>query len=109
MDHNTCFRAKAYLKSGCWMLFAAAIIFFISSNIVMRVCRNALKERLPEHVKEYLKNLRYGGRIISLSSFSENNFENNRDSPLQLNINQKISNINNSKSSNNTDLLEEDI
>ena len=113
--HNTCFEVKAYLKSGCWILFAAAIIFFISSNIVMRVCRNALKERLPEHVKEYLKNLRDGDRISSIASFSENNnisnYESKRESSSKLNIDEKISNINNSRNSNNSnknDLLEED-
>ena len=30
--HNTYFEVKEYLKSGCWLLFTSAIIFFISSK-----------------------------------------------------------------------------
>ena len=30
--HNTYFEVKQYLKSGCWLLFTSAIIFFISSK-----------------------------------------------------------------------------
>lgn len=54
--HNTCFEVKAYLQSGCWILFAAAITYFVGSMIVMKVCRNALYERLPNEVKDYLNN-----------------------------------------------------
>ena len=53
--HNSCFEVETYLQSGCWLLFFAAIMFFAASIIVMKVCRNALYERLPDHVKEYLK------------------------------------------------------
>ena len=89
--HNTCFEVKAYLKSGCWLLFIAAIIFLISSNIVMRVCRNALNERLPDNVKEYLKN------------------KNDNESDIQANNEERISNINNSNiNSINKDLSEEE-
>ena len=100
--HETCFEVQAYLQSGCWLLFVAAIIFFISSNIVMKVCRNALDERLPENVKEFLKNKKDGEKINKIASFSNN------DSTL-LNNNEKsiISNINNSiKNTNTNDLLE---
>ena len=100
--HETCFEVQAYLQSGCWLLFVAAIIFFISSNIVMKVCRNALDERLPENVKEFLKNKKDGEKINKIASFSNN------DSTL-LNNKEKsiISNINNSiKNTNTNDLLE---
>ena len=111
--HNTCFEVKAYLKGGCWLLFIAAIIFFISSNIVMRVCRNALNERLPDNVKEYLKNKNDGERISSLANFNESNSVSNNDSKrislIQVNNEERVSNINNSNiSSKNKDLLEEE-
>ena len=99
--YNTCFAVKVYLKSGCWMLFTAAIIFLISSSIVMKVCRNALKERLPENVKEYLKNLE-NGRINSLSNLSENNNISNSESKIE-----SLLQINNSRNTNNKGLLEE--
>ena len=111
--HNTCFEVKAYLKGGCWLLFIAAIIFFISSNIVMRVCRNALNERLPDNVKEYLKNKNDGERISSLANFNESNSVSNNDSKrislIQVNNEERVSNINNSNiSSKNKDLREEE-
>ena len=53
--YNTCFQVKTYLEEGCWLFFCAAISFFISSFVILKVCRNALNERLPEHVKEYIQ------------------------------------------------------
>ena len=113
--HNTCFEVQAYLKEGSWLLFIAAIIFFISSNIVMKVCRNALNERLPDNVKEYLKNLNEGQRISSIIDLNDvdsnnniNNVDSNRETLIKLNNDEKISNINNSKVSNNKEFLEED-
>ena len=94
--HNTCFEVKAYLQSGCWFMFAAAIIFFISSNIVMKVCRNALDERLPDNVKEYLKNKKDGERISKIVSFSNTN---DIISEASNNDITSISNINNSRKS----------
>ena len=57
-NHNTCFEVEAYLQSGCWILFAAAIMYFIGSMVVMKVCRNALYERLPPEVKEYVNSMK---------------------------------------------------
>ena len=57
-SHNTCFEVEAYLQSGCWILFAAAIMYFIGSMVVMKVCRNALYERLPPEVKEYVNSMK---------------------------------------------------
>ena len=94
--HNNCFEVRAYLKSGCWLLFVAAIIFFISSNIVMKVCRTALDERLPDNVKEYLKTKDNEERMNSISGI-----DNNRET-LLLGNDEKISNINASRNSNNT-------
>ena len=53
--HDTCFEVQTYLSEGCWFFFAAAISFFIASFVILKVCRNALNERLPDNVKEYLK------------------------------------------------------
>jgi hypothetical protein len=56
--HDTCFEVEAFLQSGCWILFAAAIMYFIGSMVVMKVCRNALYERLPPEVKEYVNSMK---------------------------------------------------
>ena len=64
--HNTCFEVKAYLQSGCWILFATTITYFIGSMIIMKVCRNALYERLPNEVKDYLNNKKGEIRILHL-------------------------------------------
>ena len=102
--HNTCFEVRSYLKSGCWLLFSAAIIFFISSNIVMRVCRNALNERLPEHVKEYLKRINEGKNMYYKPTDNDS-----RETLIQLNNDDRISNINNTRNSNSIkNNLEED-
>ena len=72
----------------------AAIIFFIASNIVMKVCRNSLDERLPDNVKEYLKHKDDEERINSISNF-------NRETLLGLSNEERISNINNTRNTNN--------
>ena len=79
----------------------------------MKVCRNALNERLPDNVKEYLKSREYGERISSLPNLNESNniseYDNKKISLIQVNNNKRVSNINDSKiSSNNNDLLEEE-
>ena len=111
--HDTCFEVKTYLEGGCWLLFVAAIIFFISSSYVMKVCRNALNERLPDNVKEYLKNMERGERISSLMNFNENSnyindIESNRETLIQPNNDERISNINNSRITKNKNSLEEE-
>ena len=70
--YNTCFQVKTYLEEGCWLFFCAAISFFISSFVILKVCRNALNERLPEHVKEYLKNRKLDrvSRVSNINDFS---------------------------------------
>jgi hypothetical protein len=97
--HNTCFEVQAYLQNGCLLLFIAAIIFFISSNVVMKVCRSALDERLPDNVKEYLRIRKDGDRITKLLSFSNNTDNTNNETTLKMNNNIEksiVSNINNS-------------
>ena len=79
--HDTCFEVEAYLQSGCWVLFISAITYFIASFIVMKVCRKALYERLPQEVKDYLKNKK-NENIISKIRLSEDN-ENNRFSSIK--------------------------
>ena len=101
--YNTCFKVKAYLKSGCWLLFTAAITFFICSYFVMKVCRNSLNERLPDHVKEYLKNKYYEEKMGSLfngSSISLVSVDSNRETSNKMTNDQRVSNINNTRNSN---------
>ena len=107
--YNSCFEVKADLQSGCWILFTATIMLFISKKIVMKICRNALDERLPDNVKEYLKNLKEGERISRIAEFNNNdsmsNINSARETLIQLNNN----NINNTISTNNNnEFLEED-
>ena len=109
--HNTCFEVQAYLKEGSWLLFIAAIIFFISSNIVMKVCRNALNERLPDNVKEYLRRQNEGERISTLINLNDSNnnisnLDTNRETLIKSNNDERISKINNSNI-NNEEFLEE--
>ena len=68
--HDTCFQVKIYLHEGCWLFFAAAVSFFITSFVILKVCRNALNERLPEHVKEYLK-MKGEERISRVSNIND--------------------------------------
>jgi hypothetical protein len=100
---------QAYLQSGCLFLFIAAIIFFISSNVVMKVCRNALDERLPDNVKDYLKKRKDGDKISKLISFSNNTDNTNNETTLKMNNIEKsiVSNINNSaRTTRNNDISE---
>ena len=93
--HNTCFEVKAYLESGCWMLFAATIIFYVVTYVVMKICRKALDERLPDNVKEYLK--------------KKKDLKSTRETQISLSNNQKSDiNINNTISTNNNNSLVED-
>ena len=68
--HDTCFQVKTYLQEGCWLFFAAAVSFFITSFVILKVCRNALNERLPDHVKEYLK-MKKEERISRVSNIND--------------------------------------
>ena len=97
--HDTCFEVQTYLEEGCWLFFAAAISFFISSFVILKVCRNALNERLPEHVKEYLKMKKNDGRISNVSNI--NDFS-SRESLVSENMsNNLISNKNNLEENDN--------
>ena len=53
--HDTCLEIKTELHEGCWLFVGAAVSFVFTSFVILKVSRNALKERLPDHVKEYLK------------------------------------------------------
>ena len=79
--HDTCFEVRTYLEEGCWLFFGAAISFFICSFVILKACRNALNERLPDHVKEYLKmkkNEDNNNRISRISNI--NDFSSSRTS-----------------------------
>ena len=53
--HDSCFEVQTYLLEGSWLFFSAAITFFIASFVILKVCRNALNERLPEKKKKKKK------------------------------------------------------
>ena len=86
--HDTCFEVKTYLEEGCWLFFAAAISFFISSFVILKVCRNALNERLPEHVKEYLKTKKITDRVSNVSNI--NDYNSSRESLVNESLNNKL-------------------
>ena len=72
--HDSCFEVQTYLLEGSWLFFAAAITFFIASFVILKACRNALNERLPDHVKEYLKmkkNKSNDDRISNVSNIND--------------------------------------
>ena len=89
--HDTCFEVQTYLSEGCWFFFAAAISFFIASFVILKVCRNALNERLPDNVKEYLRMKKQsqnsGERISNISDI--NDFASSRDSLIEENLDSK--------------------
>ena len=96
----TCYEVKEYLNSGFWILFAYSIIFSFSSYYIMSVCRNALKERLPENVKTYLKNIRDLEITKSISNFNENNNESKSEIFQESKRDERIIKINDTISSN---------
>ena len=53
--HTMCIEVYIYLQNGCWILLISIIMYYIVSIIIMKICRNALYERLPKEVKDYLK------------------------------------------------------
>ena len=78
--HDSCFEVQTYLSEGSWLFFGAAITFFISSFVILKVCRNALNERLPDHVKEYLKMKKYKDNDNRISNVSNiNDFTSSRE------------------------------
>ena len=89
--HDTCFEVQTYLEKGCWLFFGAAISFFISSFVILKVCRNALNERLPDHVKEYLKMKKNqsidNGRISNISNI--NDFSSSRETLVNESLSSK--------------------
>ena len=108
--HATFYEVQAKLHSGCLLLIIAAIMFFISSNVVMKICRNVLDERLPDKVKELLINEKDEEKINKLRSFNNTiSYKNNNAErgTLLNNENSLVSNINNSKrNTKNNDIVE---
>ena len=90
--HDTCFDVRTYLEEGCWLFFAAAISFFISSFVILKVCRNALNERLPDHVKEYLKNKKHDriSHVNNINDFSSRTTLTNESMTSDLNNNKQF-------------------
>ena len=90
--HNTCFDVRTYLEEGCWLFFSAAISFFISSFVILKVCRNALNERLPDHVKEFLKNKKHDriSRVSNINDFSSRTTLTNESMTSDLNNNKNF-------------------
>ena len=90
--HNTCFEVQSYLEEGCWLFFAGAISFFICSFFILKVCRNALNERLPDHVKKFLKMKKNNNRPSLISNINDFN---SRTSDINDSANSTL--INNNK------------
>ena len=90
--HDTCFDVRTYLEEGCWLFFSAAISFFISSFVILKVCRNALNERLPDHVKEFLKNKKHDriSRVSNINDFSSRTTLTNESMTSDLNNNKNF-------------------
>jgi len=42
---DKCFDVVTTLVAGCWILFAACVLYWISAYVVMRACHAALSER----------------------------------------------------------------
>ena len=53
--NNTCFKIQTVFEIGFWLLLVATVLFLILSFVLLTIFRNALNERLPDHVKELLK------------------------------------------------------
>ena len=88
--HDSCFEVQTYLSEGSWLFFSAAITFFIASFVILKVCRNALNERLPDHVKEYLKmkkNKNNDDRISNVSNI--NDFSSSKEALVDDSLNGK--------------------
>ena len=67
-------RLKLILSEGSWLFFSAAVTFFIASFVILKVCRNALNERLPDHVKEYLEMKKNNDdRVSNINDFNSSN------------------------------------
>jgi hypothetical protein len=72
--HNSCFEVETYLSEGGWLFFSAAVTFFIASFVILKVCRNALNERLSDHVKEYLEMKKNNDdRVSNINDFNSSN------------------------------------
>ena len=92
--NDTCYHVKASTNEGCWLYFSMAVFSLILSFVILNACRNALNERLPEHVKEYLKikNEEKISRVSNINDFSsrttlvnetlDNNGNNNKNKNL---------------------------
>ena len=53
--NDTLFKVDPSYKIGFWLYFPGEVFFLITSFTTLIVGRNALNERLPDHVKDYLK------------------------------------------------------
>eukprot|EP01105_Mastigella_eilhardi_P004641 TRINITY_DN161_c0_g1_i1.p1 TRINITY_DN161_c0_g1~~TRINITY_DN161_c0_g1_i1.p1 ORF type:complete len:1006 (-),score=278.27 TRINITY_DN161_c0_g1_i1:44-3061(-) len=42
---DTCFDVIATLRRGCWLMFAASVMYIATAVVVMRTCHKALRER----------------------------------------------------------------
>ena len=88
--HDTCLEIITKLHEGCWIFVAAAVSFVFTSFVILKVSRNALNERLPEHVKEYLKMKNEKGisRISNINDFNSGTTLVNES--LNNNVNKKF-------------------
>lgn len=93
-DDYAFFLVKTVYREGFWLFLLAALFFPITSFVILKLCRNALNERLPDHVKEYLK-MKKEERISHVSNI--NDFSSRTtliNKPLNNNNNNDINNKN---------------
>ena len=94
--NDTLFKVDPSYKIGFWLYFPGEVFFLIISFTTLIVSRNALNERLPDHVKDYLK--------IEKSDISRVNNINEFSSRTTTMDNESTSN----KANNKKNLLAED-
>jgi hypothetical protein len=68
--NDTFFKVDSYFNIGFWLFMPGAILFIITAFTILKVSRDVINERQPDHVKEYLKVLKEG-KISHESNINE--------------------------------------
>ena len=68
---DTLFTVKPSFKFAFWLYFPGAVLFCVTSYFILKVSKDVLDERLPDHVKDYLKIKKDdNSRISDINDFS---------------------------------------
>ena len=67
---DTFFKVDSSFNIGFWLFMPGAILFIITAFTILKVSRDVINERQPDHVKEYLKVLKEG-KISHESNINE--------------------------------------